>query len=555
MKIITLLFLCMLSLNLSTLFYAQNFAILNANEIEVKTTNNHTLFIQATSTPEYYRFPSNFASPPIYSSLLTISSYDSTTNWQRILPLQFGCDFYCYDFYPGPLSLDGSRERVHGNDSMKFEKVWKVTDTDINNFLAAYYAGGSTFANYSIPTDILTWPVHGPVGFDQNLSEFHDMNGDGKYNPYHGDYPKIKGTQYLRWIYTDGNVSELSNMGLEFRVSMFACTGNTMNSPLNRSVFVEYEIINRNSYYYKDFRVGLVNSFMIGCHKNDNFRSNALANAIQKYNSNTYFNACDESQYAPHLNMVQGVGLIAVNNSQEPKLASSLLNMRFNVGLQDGIQITANLFNYHNAKFKNGVPVTFGNSGYDTSNTLLSKYMFPGNSDPNNWGTDGIQAPYTWTYENYNNTQSELTPSSSFDFINSGPFKLGPNEKIKLAFVYVTTQDSTLNSEELLELNANQIIEMRTQYQNNQLACAASILDMQEQVQVAPNAFPNPTDGLIRISSPTPIKQIRIMGISGSEIMSCKTCNEIDLQLLRPGIYMMEYESEGQKFVEKIIKK
>lgn len=532
----------------------QNTVILDANEIEVKKANTHTLFTPTTSAPEYFRFPGNFSASSSIASTLSITSLDSISNVGRLLPENHGCNLYCYDFHPGPLSLDGNRQILQGIDSIKFDKVWKVTDTDINNFLAAYYAGGSTFANYTIPQDILTWPVHGPAGYDQNLSDFHDMNGDGIYNPYQGDYPKIKGTQYLRWIYTDGNTLNNYNMGLEIRASMFACSGNTSDSPLNRSIFVEYEIINRNPYYYNNLRVGLTNRLSIGCPGNENFRSNAQANAIQKYNSNTYYNQCDESPYTPHKNMVQGVGLIDVNNSHNPKLALALLHFKDSEIGDPPTFSSLDLFSAHYLKWLNGNPFTFGNFGKNPNSTLHSNYMFPGNSDPNNWGTNGITAPYVWTYENYNNTQTESLPGLSYDLIVAGPFQLGPHEKIKLAYVFVTTQDSTLNSEQLLDLNAQQIIELRSQYQNNQFACAASVLDNPTFSTNPAKVFPNPTNGIIQIQSSSPLNSIRILNITGTEIMRCTNCKEVNLNSLRPGIYVMEYETNGQKFVEKIVK-
>ena len=115
-------------------------------------------------------------------------------------------------------------------------------------------------------------------------------------------------------------------------------------------------------------------------------------------------------------------------------------------------------------------------------------------------------------------------------------------------------QDSTINSEQLLDLNAQQIIELRSQYQNNQFACAASVLDNPTLSTNPAKVFPNPTNGIIQIQSSSPLNSIRILNITGTEIMRCTNCKEVNLSSLRAGIYVMEYETNGKKYVEKIVK-
>jgi hypothetical protein len=81
---------------------------------------------------------------------------------------------------------------------LNYDKIWKVSYTDINNFITAFNSG-SVVAT----PDMLTWPAHGSGNNSRNLAPFVDYNGDGIYNPNDGDYPKIKGDQTLYFIFND----------------------------------------------------------------------------------------------------------------------------------------------------------------------------------------------------------------------------------------------------------------------------------------------------------------------------------------------------------------
>jgi hypothetical protein len=94
------------------------------------------------------------------------------------------------DFWPGP--LDTITASIDTATSRNYDKIWKVSYTDINNFITAYNTGSIVATE-----DMMTWPAHGTGNNSRNLAPFVDHNGDGLYNPNDGDYPKIKGDQAL----------------------------------------------------------------------------------------------------------------------------------------------------------------------------------------------------------------------------------------------------------------------------------------------------------------------------------------------------------------------
>ena len=158
--------------------------------------------------------------------------------------------------------------------------------------------------DYVMPAAIRDWPAHGDQAKGQSyyLAPFFDVDGDGEYNPYNGDYPYydfenelcpwtleniekaamgllpktpeelwmnspaqaslpvktnnmvyadhvLKGDETLFWIFNDkgGNHTESKGdpIGLEIRGQAFAFT---TNDHINNMTFYSYELINRSTY-------------------------------------------------------------------------------------------------------------------------------------------------------------------------------------------------------------------------------------------------------------------------------------------------------------------
>lgn len=541
-----------ISFLLSNLIFAQVYSIFDVNEIKIHPLNGHYLWKPQGVGPHFMTFPKGSNTSTLYYAYFICTAKDSSSGLIKKFP--FNDSNPATEFHDGPLSLDGQFNQVPVG-STNYKHIWNITDTQINDFISAYYAGGNTWANYTIPQDFLTWPAHGPVGYDQNLSEFHDMNGDGTYNPYDGDFPKIKGTQYLRWIFNSQTNTPNDNMGLEFRVSLFGCSTYDQTSALNRTFFMEYEILNRSNNTYNDFYLGMLLDADIGCANDDLSRTNVSANAIQTYSSKNGPDDCN-SQNAYYDNPpVQGVALINLNSlTTEPLIASSQVVTNSLISITN--DNTAQELHYlMKGKNKYGTPFYFGGGGEDSVSNIPIVYMFPGNSDPNLYGTNGVSYPYSWTMENPNNSGGS---GMSFDHrqrISSIPLKLRPNEKITATFAYVITQDINLSNEQLLDLNAQQILTIKSQYANNQLPCQPSILEVQEAKPNHTIFYPNPTDGMIYITGNENWELINLYSISGQKILSFKNSNILDLQNLHPGLYIIELHNENKTIRDKIIKK
>lgn len=193
------------------------------------------------------------------------------------------------DYWPGPLSTDGTAA-VSPETCLKYDKLFAINKSDVVAFLADF--NDNKKIDNAIPRSILDWPAHGDLTKGQSyyLAPFFDMNNDGRYNPYDGDYPYydldgslcpatnknkpiaatretesgivsggiladqvLKGDQTLWWVFNDkGNVHTETGgeaIGLEIRAQAF---GFATNDEINNMTFYSYEIINRSTYRLTD---------------------------------------------------------------------------------------------------------------------------------------------------------------------------------------------------------------------------------------------------------------------------------------------------------------
>jgi hypothetical protein len=92
-------------------------------------------------------------------------------------------------FLPGPYTTAGKYSDLVED---KYIQGFYVSKEMIQNHLNALSSG---VPNYVAPYGIRSWPAHGDVSLGQaaNLAPFVDVNGNGFYEPYNGDYPSIYG--------------------------------------------------------------------------------------------------------------------------------------------------------------------------------------------------------------------------------------------------------------------------------------------------------------------------------------------------------------------------
>jgi len=331
------------------------------------------------------------------------------------------------------------------------------------------------FPNYQVPTIIKNWPAHGDVtaGQDYYLAPYFDFDQDGSYNWENGDYPwydldrtkecgvdrrvSLYGDLNFWWIMNDkGNLHTETNsepIGMEIRAQAFSFAS---NDEINNMTFYNYELINRGSQtlantYFGSFTDGaLGNPFddFVGCDVN---------RGLGYYYNGNNFDA-DNAGFYGYGNNPPAVG---VDFFEGPYQDNDGIDNAFGIGANealngigygDGIvdnerfgmrrflyySNTTNganenqtdpidaidYYNYLRGFWKDGSKFIYGGSGHisdpEADPTTPCDFMFPGDTDPLGWGTNGIpQVP--WTEESAQNVPNDRR------FVQSaGPFVLVP---------------------------------------------------------------------------------------------------------------------------------
>jgi len=285
------------------------------------------------------------------------------------------------DFFPGALTIGTAS--VSESRCKAFDKIWKVTLTEIDAFR-------KNPGNWSNPAgDIATWPCMGnvSVGEAKYLAPFVDVNANGEYEPYLGDYPSFDQNSVknipdmmLFIISNDkGNIhSETQGLpiGLELQTQAFAYS---TNDEVNNMTFYRTTIYNRGSETIDSCVFGQWVDPDLGNYNDDYVECDVKRNLGICYNGDDN----DEG--------ILGYGLnppsIGVNFFQGPNRPDgSEIGLTKFVYYDNNFTPTGNpqrpehYWGYLNGKWKDGTNVTYGGTGKGGADT--ASFMFPGNTDP-----------------------------------------------------------------------------------------------------------------------------------------------------------------------------
>ncbi|MCK5840022.1 MAG: hypothetical protein KAG99_09235, partial [Bacteroidales bacterium] len=368
------------------------------------------------------------------------------------------------DYWPGPLTIDGTAA-VTPDICSHWDRHFPITRPEIDEFLAWWdnkgdypdYIIPKSMLEWPAHGDVA-------LNQSYYLAPFFDKDGDGNYDPYQGDYPYydvenalcrseiptaagngiladqvVKGDQTLWWVFNDkGNIhSETKGepIGLEIRAQAF---GFATNDEINNMTFYSYEIINRSTFrltetYFSqwvDTDLGYSNDDYIGC---DVARGLGYC-----YNGKAIDGLGREDHYGDQppaigVDFFQGPymdkdGLD--NPSQDangiPLCDESVNGINFGNGIVDDERFGMRRFVYHNNTggkeamtdpkmaieydnflkgiWKDNTKMNYGGNGHISDPNSYGPscdFMFPGDTDPCNWGTGGKNpsSPVNWTEE------------------------------------------------------------------------------------------------------------------------------------------------------------
>lgn len=388
------------------------------------------------------------------------------------------------DFWTGPLSTEtGEIDAATCNDYDKHFPSYKDQVTQFVNWTNAGkqdLENGTTtqeefFPGYQIPDFITEWPAHGrnysPYNEDFYLAPFIDLNGDGIYNPAEGDYPgydlnneqdcgqrivSIYGDQNIWWIFNDkGNIhteSGSNSIGMEIRAQAF---GFATNDEVNNMTFYNYELVNRSSYTLTETYFGFWTDGALGDPFDDYVGCDVERGLGYFYNGDEFDG--DNSGYLGYGSQPPAIGVdffqgpFQDNDGKDNCLCDNYIDaikddgivykgqgVGYGDGIIDNERFGMRKFLYHantsgaigdpttgvqyynflRGMWKDGTKMTYDGNGYGGS--LPADYMFPDDTDPLGWGTEGAVQP-KWTEQTAGNT-----PFDRRFLQSAGPFVLGP---------------------------------------------------------------------------------------------------------------------------------
>lgn len=482
------------------------------------------------------------------------------------------------DFWPGPLKVTDAT--TDSATSMQYDKIWKVSYAEINDFINNYNAGNVQNGSYTIPHDILTWPGNGDISKDQAgiLAPFDDINGDGIYDPMAGEYPKIKGDQALFFIYNDNLSTHQASDGLAMGIEVhgmayaYGCpTVLTGKEELAYTTFYDYKIINRSTTSYHNVYTTLWSDVDLGYFGDDYLGCNVQENYGYCYNGDADDGVGGYGSYTPAQGFAIMKGPLAPLNdgidnnnngiTDELNEQTGLNKFTYFNNSLPGIPVqqtdpasSQEYYQYMTGFWLDGTPFTCGGWGY--GGTVQTSYVFPG--DPNG----SISSDPANTCGNWIETAA---PNDRRLLMSCGPFDLSPGEVKELEYAFVTSFDSTQANNPLLPLVKlkSDIQKVRAFYAlTNKPNCLQNITigvnEMLDSKTVS--VYPNPTKQRLTVSLNQVISSktnYQLVDVLGREVLKGETGKAeftIDMENVNTGVYFLRLEQNNSIIVKKIVK-
>jgi hypothetical protein len=371
-----------------------------------------------------------------------------------------------FDYFPGPLDPDQGTTDLPV--CQKWDKHFTVYGKNIDKFIALYKkapkdaSGRVLDPNFidQIPVDVKGWPGKGNPYFaelrgfelpntDQGLAYFWNSNkSNDTYDPMEGDYPIIEvrgcpkpqyADQMIFSVYNDegGGAPHTMSKGKPIRMEVQAqAFAYASNDELNNMTFTAYKLINRASEDIDSMFFAMWVDADLGCSDDDYIGSDTTRNLMYIYNQDALDGtgggtSCNGvNTYADKIPIL-GVDYFRgpldpdklvknpITGELEPKEIGMSSFMYFNRAGGGSPAATTDpasvedFYNYLNAVWKDGTPLTIEASGYNPGNAAAkkTKYAF----------YDAPDKPGGWSMYAKN-----LPAGDRRTLQASGPFRLTP---------------------------------------------------------------------------------------------------------------------------------
>ncbi len=514
---------------------------------------------------------------------LSVSSFDT---------LGMNSSMFEPQFLPGPYTTNGMYTDLVSD---RYNRGFFVTREMIEDHLDSL-ANGT--ANYVAPHGIRNWPAHGDVSLGQAeiLAAFVDINANNIYEPYQGDYPSIYG-DYCFFSITHDNPNTSHSASIETHSYKYWFDCDTSES-------YENTIFNKSLYFsrvenFGIFRLGTYADQDLGYYNNDYIGTHVNLGLVYNYNGQLYDSnnsgiigfkdkcpasgimvlkgtkmepdGLDNPIGVSQNGSVNGYGFSDSQIDNEYKgLEYSVYFSNFAPASQADPNVYNQYNNYLNGLWRFGDQVFFGGTGFPGNagtTTIEAHYVFPGDSDPVNYGTEGVDPGFTWSEAEPTGTGSISNPPGDRRFIASTGFqKLLIGDTVIYDIAYVISNDTNVVT--TLDQAPNSLFAkceiIKNNFNLNAGGCGIDFDPIEEDLATIESkldnvlVYPNPTNNLFKIDGlVNPTASIAIYDIEGRLLFEQSGINgetEISLDAFKGNVFMVSIVDGTNKYVKRIVK-
>ncbi|HAD98756.1 MAG TPA: hypothetical protein DCG19_15190 [Cryomorphaceae bacterium] len=442
------------------------------------------------------------------------------------------------DFNSGPVSGLYDSDYIH-----RYDRVWKVNKAQIADFKANYNTPG-----YSIPEAILNWPGNGDVlkGEAPVLAPFEDLNNNGIYEPYMGEYPYIKGDEAIYFIINDtrGLSLQTESVPVGVEIHCMAYAFDTTDEALANTIFLGYRIFNRSGTTLTNFKTGFWSDFDLGAPWDDRVGCDSRLNLMYSYNGDSN----DEGPLGFGA-FPPASGILFLSDS----LRGTLNYLSYSLNGPDAMHApenAANFINYMDQKWLDGSLLRLENPSGPSNNRNGDGY------DP--------MGSYPATNFHFNDKDQWFQPVYLEGDMRSlgvgSEVTLQDNESYCFEIAFFQARDqSSPDFMASLNLLKSRAADLRSFYAANNEGCLENVVSLREETK-SPQAFiyPNParTRLFIREGEELAIQTVRMFTMNGVKLKDItREWYSIDIAELPTGVYLVQLQFEdGTTSVQKIMK-
>ncbi len=511
----------------------------------------------------FYEVPINSGKQTLFSNSLWIGGYDAGGQ------LKISAGTYRqmgYDFYPGPIDTTGTYGSAFDST---WNRVWKVKQCDIDaysSWYAAGHVGANPLINDSVALEAITnWPAFNMYG--QPLASFTDNNTDGAYNIADGDVPLIKGDEAIFFVFNDAEAphTETTGMPLGIEIQGLAYAHSCPNdSALYNTLFTSYKITNKGPNPLDSAFIGNWSDIDLGFPGDDYMGTDVTRGAYYIYNGDSIDGSGQPSAYGIHPPS-QGIvflkGPLAIANGMDDPATATASGTGYGDMIADNERLGMTKSMYYNNNFssingnpqtsddyyqyltgvwKNAQHLTYGADG--TTAATNCDFVFPGTSDPTNFGTGGVPTLF-WDESN-----SGRFPGDRRGLASSGPFTLSAHQTQTIDFAFVFGRDYTaLGNQAGVTKMQTRIDSVKSKFYTGSTGCgcpsSAGVNELGMK-NYELGIYPNPSSNNLTINYTSASKNytITIYNAMGGLVktMICKNASTIiSIEELSSGIYLL----------------